>query len=482
MILGITSQNHDASMASIDGTDILWAAHSERYSRLKNDELLHLDMLKDLRNYGEPKEIVWFENPNLKNIRRLYAGQRPWNIDPRDELKKLKLDHLPLHFVSHHESHAAGGFFTSGFNDASILVVDAIGEWNSISIWDANKNKLKKVYTKNYPNSVGLFYTAITDWLGLRPNEEEYILMGMSAFGKPIHVDEMKELFFKSWSPPDFKLRHNLHRGCRWWENSYNKFDVAASAQIIIEEYLLETVKWIKKKLPNKNLVFMGGVALNCVANSKIAQLGLFENIWIMPNPGDAGSAIGAVAALKKQQLNWRDAYLGTDINRPLDIDKIISELQKGNVVAVANGRAEFGPRALGNRSLLCDPRGPNAKERMNRIKRREEFRPFAPAILEEHAKIWFDMPVHSSPYMQFVAQCRAPNIIPGVCHVDGSSRVQTVSKGKNSNFRILLEEWYSITKCPVLMNTSLNIKGEPLVNTWEDALRWEKINGVGVF
>lgn len=226
----------------------------------------------------------------------------------------------------------------------------------------------------------------------------------------------------------------------------------------------------------------MGGVALNCIANSKIAKLKLFKNFWIMPNPGDAGSAIGCVAAYTKERLHWRGPFLGKNIKKPINIDQLIKELLTGNVVALAHGRAEFGPRALGNRSLLCDPRGPNANLRMNRLKKRQEFRPFAPAVLEEHADQYFDMPVKSSPYMQFVAQCKTPDILPGICHVDNSSRVQTVNTTDNTIFRLVLEKWYKETGCPILMNTSLNIRGEPLVNSWEDALRWQRINGIRVF
>jgi carbamoyltransferase len=308
--------------------------------------------------------------------------------------------------------------------------------------------------------------------------------MGMSAFGQPTLVDEMRETFFKNWEPPNFKLRYNLHQGCRWWEpnHSASKFDIAASAQALIEEYLLLTVDWIDDRIDTDNLVFMGGVALNCVANSLIAEMSAFRRIHIMPNPGDAGSAIGAVAALQREQLNWQGPYLGTNIDRDLDIDTIVKELLAGQVVAVANGRAEFGPRALGNRSLLCDPRGPDAKARMNTIKKREQFRPFAPAILEEHASDYFAMPVDSSPYMQFVAPCLRPDELPGICHEDGTSRVQTVGTRDNQQFRQLLEAWYRASGCPVLMNTSLNIKGEPLVNTWNDAERFKAKHGIEIF
>jgi carbamoyltransferase len=201
-----------------------------------------------------------------------------------------------------------------------------------------------------------------------------------------------------------------------------------------------------------------------------------------MPNPGDAGSSIGAVAALERKHLNWTSPYLGTNINRVLDIEGIVNRLIKGEVVAVANGRAEFGPRALGNRSLLCDPRGPDAKARMNTLKRREAFRPFAPAILQRYASQYFDMVVPSSPYMQFVMKCKSPKEFPGICHYDNTSRVQTVNYTDNPNFRAILELWNTKTGCPMLMNTSLNVKGEPLVNNIDDAVRWEKLNGVKVF
>jgi carbamoyltransferase len=485
MILGITAQNHDASMALIDGDQIVWAAHSERYSRVKNDTMLNADMVREMREYGEPTEIVWFEKPFQKDLRRLFSGQRPWQVSPRDQLRLVGLNSLPVDYVGHHASHAAGGYYTSPFEDASILVVDAIGEWDSVSIWEARGDRMTRRWAKKYPDSMGLFYTAMTQWLGLKPNEEEYILMGMAAYGTPKYLEELRETFFSKWEPPNFKLRHNLHRGCRWWEPkdpAASRFDIAASVQKLIEEYLLETILVMRSNTVSDNLVFMGGVALNCVANSIIARSGLFKEVWIMPNPGDAGSAVGAVAAHAQRHLKWESPYLGTDIKREVDVNAIVDDLEAGRVVALANGRAEFGPRALGNRSLLCDPRGPDAKSRMNSIKKREQFRPFAPAVLAEHADMYFDMPVKSSPYMQFVARCRLPDMLPGVCHVDNSSRVQTVTERDNPVFRGILEEWNRRTGCPILMNTSLNIKGEPLVNTWADAVRFQTLHNIPVY
>ncbi len=485
MILGITAQNHDASMALIDGDRIVWAAHSERYSRLKNDTMLNMDMVREMREYSEPTEIVWFEKPLQKDLRRLYAGQSPWIVSPRDQLRLVGLNSLPINYVGHHQSHAAAGYYTSPFEDAAILVVDAIGEWDTVSIWEARGDKMSKRYSRRYPDSIGLFYTAMTQWLGLKPNEEEYILMGMAAYGQPKYVEELRETFFSKWAPPDFKLRHNLHRGCKWWEptdSNASKFDIAASVQKLTEEYLLETVLTMRYNTGSRNLIFMGGVALNCVANSIIARSGIFDDIWIMPNPGDAGSAIGCVAAHTQQHLKWEGPYLGTDIKREVNVKALVDDLEAGHVVALANGRAEFGPRALGNRSLLCDPRGADAKPRMNTIKKREQFRPFAPAVLAEHADTYFDMPVKDSPYMQFVARCRLPEMLPGVCHVDNSSRVQTVTERDNPLFRSILEEWNKRTGCPILMNTSLNIKGEPLVNSWDDAIRFQNLHNIPVY
>jgi carbamoyltransferase len=487
MILGVTGLNHDASLALVDGDKIVWAAHAERYSRKKNDSLIPPEMLDEAFHYGYPKEIVWFEKPLLKSLRRLYSGERPWYVSPAAHLMDHELSHIPVRYVGHHQSHAAAGYYTSKFEDAAVVVVDAIGEWDTVSIWEGRGNQLKKRWGVRYPNSIGLFYSAITQWCGLKPNEEEYILMGMAAYGTPRYYKEMRDTFFSEWNLPNFKLRHNLHRGCRWWtpvDPNANKYDIAASAQAIVEDYMVAITSYARLLVGSSNLVLQGGVALNCVANTLVANSGAFKRMWVMPNPGDAGSAIGAVAAYTKTHLKWETPFLGTNIDRELDIDGIVKELLAGNVVAVANGRAEFGPRALGNRSLLCDPRGPNAKDRMNTIKKRQKFRPFAPVVLAEHADMYFEMPaiVPDSPYMSYVIRCRVPDLIPGVVHVDGTSRVQTVSADDNPQFRRLLEAWYAASGCPILMNTSLNIKGEPLVNTWDDALQFQKRHNVKVF
>ena len=230
------------------------------------------------------------------------------------------------------------------------------------------------------------------------------------------------------------------------------------------------------------NLVFMGGVALNCLANRDLGKH--FKDIWIMPNPGDAGSSLGAAALKYGQKLKWKSPYLGKDIGVEYPVTRLLDELVTNKIVGVASGRAEFGPRALGNRSLLADPRGPEIKDKVNEIKRRQKFRPFAPVILEEFVTDYFEMPegFTTSPYMQVVARCKKPEEFPAIIHVDGTSRVQTVPKDSTSGIRQLLEKWYLLTGCPMLLNTSLNIRGEPMVNDVIDGRRFEAMYGVRVY
>jgi carbamoyltransferase len=228
------------------------------------------------------------------------------------------------------------------------------------------------------------------------------------------------------------------------------------------------------------NLVYMGGVALNCLANRNLGDY--FENIWIMPNPGDAGSSLGAAALAYGYKVNWRSAYLGHDIPGIYPVNGLLDRLLTESIVGVASGRAEFGPRALGNRSLLADPRGSEIKEKVNEIKKRQQFRPFAPVILEEYADKYFIMPNgwSDSRYMQIVGVCRNPDLFPAIVHYDGTSRIQTVPND-GSGIRELLEKWYVLTGCPMLLNTSLNIKGEPMVNDRVDADRFERKYNVRV-
>jgi carbamoyltransferase len=264
-------------------------------------------------------------------------------------------------------------------------------------------------------------------------------------------------------------------------------FDLAAATQEIYEVMLDRVIKLANEKVSfTENLVMMGGCALNCTANSMITSKYGFKDIWIMPNPGDAGSSIGVAQKYNSTSwnLNWQSPYLGHNIEGDYPVEKSLKALLDGEIIGIANGRAEFGPRALGNRTLTADPRGPSIKDKMNEIKRRQKFRPFAPMILEEDVHDYFEMPenVTQSPYMQFVAKCKHPKDFPAIVHIDGTSRVQTVNQLQHPDLYILLSRFKEETGCPMLVNTSLNIKGKPIVNDEHDAIEFSKHYNVKVF
>lgn len=484
---GISANSHDAALAVFDYNKLVFASHSERFSRKKNDGDLDHDMIAHALQWGHPNEIVWYEKPKLKTVRQLWAGQG-WlwqenNVETY--LKKyVNIDNVKVNYVKHHHSHAAAGYYTSKFDNAAVVVIDAIGEFESLTIWHGQGNKLKKVYSQGYPHSVGLWYSAMTDRIGLKANEEEYILMGMAALGDPLRFgpDILREFFNLNNNKP--KLIHNLHKGCRWWRpeltTQQELQDIAAGTQWAYQTVFSKILEMAAKLVPSRNLVLMGGCALNCVANT--LSYDYFNQVWIMPNPGDAGSAVGAVLAQWQIRIKWPGAYLGYDMGFTHTNQEIVDHLLTNKICGVARGPAEYGPRSLGNRSLLGDPRGPDVKDRMNVIKKREEFRPFAPAVLAEHASEIFQMPCQSTPYMQYAVKCHRPDLYPAIVHYDGTSRVQTVTKKDNPEFRKLLELWYQQTGCPMLVNTSLNIKGQPMVNSHADADRWEQTYGVAVF
>ena len=484
MILGINALNHDASICLVNGDEIRFAGHAERYSRRKNDSNLNQKLLYDCVSYGTPTEIVWFEKPLSKAMRRWYAGETPIFQNTKKHLKEHGLGNLPVTYVPHHAAHAAMGFYTSKFPDAAVIVTDAIGEWDTTSIWSADSTGLKCIFRNTYPNSMGLFYTAATEAIGLKPNEEEYILMGMAAFGKPIYTQLLKDRFFKTWDGPRSKLKHNLHRGMKQWLTVHpdNYADFAASVQAIFEQYMISLCAYSRVHIPSNNLIIVGGGALNCATNGLVDRLTVFDRIWVPPNPGDAGLSLGAIAYHTKQPINLDHAYLGHDIKQHVDVRSIIDHLIQNQVIAVANGRAEFGPRALGNRSILADPRGMDVKDRVNAVKKREPFRPFAPVILAEHADEYFDLGHNNYDYMQFAVNCNYSKLFPAIIHEDGTSRVQTVNKDSPSIIRPILEAWYKRTGCPMLLNTSMNIKGEPLVNTAWDARQFSQLNKIPTF
>ena len=480
-ILGLSAGYHDAAATVIrsDG-EILFAGHSERYSKQKNDSNLCNEFLAELCQYHYDT-IAFYERPWMHNVQQLYSGQRelgPWTT--RGALNKQLgawYQHPAAHEVSypHHLSHAAAGFQTSPYDRATVVVIDAIGELDTITIYGAEydqtgKAVYKKLWGQKYPKSIGLFYSAITGRIGLRPLDEEYITMGMAAYGEPKYVDTMRIL-----------AGENLHIGVDpMFLPTATDADIAASAQAVVEEMIYSVMRRAEEFNYSSNLVYMGGVALNCLANRNLGDY--FENIWIMPCPGDAGSSLGAAALAYGGKLNWKNAYLGKEIPGDYPVDAVIDSLLRDKIVGVASGRAEFGPRALGNRSLLADPRGPDIKDRVNEIKRRQQFRPFAPVILEEYADMHFDYSDSfiDTRYMQVVGRCKHQDLYPAITHVDDTSRIQTVPRD-GSGIRRLLERWYDRTGCPMLLNTSLNIRGEPMVNDRADADRFEQLYGVKV-
>ncbi len=447
--LGISSGFHDAAVAIVEDGKIPFASHIERFTKKKNDPILS-------RSWHMPHDVaIFYEDTKLKNERREY-----YRMSPVEDFHKYD------YRLKHHESHAAAAYYTSPFDDDVVIVcIDAIGEWTTASIWRPNGDRLDQIWDQSYPWSLGLFYSAITKRIGLKPNEDEYITMGMAAFGEPIV--NMRWCF----DLPD----QNFHKGFQLDHfKGYALVDIAASAQLQIEREIEKIMK-IARRFGSK-LCYGGGVALNCVANSKVVDP-MFEEVWIFPSPGDAGSSLGAALGYLGEKIEFKDCYLGFDIKNVLNPKVIVDSILAYKVVGIANGKAEFGPRALGNRSLLGDVRS-NIKRKVNKIKRREQYRPFAPAILEEFADDYFEGP--KNEYMQYVSY--AMHDFECVKHVDGSSRVQVVKKDSSSILRKILEEYYNRTGIPMLLNTSLNIRGQPMVNDRQDAKDFENTYGVKVF
>jgi len=493
---GISANSHNAALAVFNDNNLVFASESERYSKIKNDPHLNLYLIQDAIYYGGyPDLVCWYENPLHKTMRQFFAGQG-FNCKENNIKQYLKSYGItaPIQYAKHHHSHASAGYYTSTFDDACVVVIDSIGEFETITIWKGKGEKLKKEFSQSYPHSVGLWYSAMTQRIGLKPNEEEYILMGMSAYGDPnrlyqevrsmVKINREDELFARYDEYTFIHFKDNLHKGCKDWRSDLTSeqdmFDIAAATQKVYEEMLNEILMLASSIVDSQNLVLMGGCALNCSANNILYNY--FDKVWIMPAPGDNGSSIGAVLANKKKHVEWNGPYLGHNIQYCNSNEIIVNYLLKEKICGLARGRAEFGPRSLGNRSLLADPRDPKIKDLVNNVKHREQFRPFAPAILEEFADQYFEMPTKITSYMQYTAKCLFPDRFPGIVHVDGTSRVQTVSKKDNLQFRDLLEKWFLSTGCPMLLNTSLNIKGSTVVNDISDAKNFEILSKIKVF
>jgi len=441
----------------------------------------------------------------------------------KNEIKKtLKGFNGEIIFPEHHLSHAAHTFYTSTFEESAILTVDGVGEWSTTSFGYAKNNSITLTHDIRWPHSLGLFYSAFTYFLGFQVNEGEYKLMGLASYGKPKFYDIILNNLI------DVKDDGSIHLNMKYFAFTHDKvmindkfsklfgikprkknekteqihYDIGASAQRVLEDILLRMVNHVYEKTRMENLCIGGGVALNGVANYRILKEGPFDNIHIPPSPGDAGSAVGCAQYLyyiyhrnqriiekNRSKLISENIYVGPsytndEIQIFLDSKKIPYEkldsqilLQKtaqliadGNIVGWYQGKMEWGPRALGCRSILADPRKSEMKDILNeKIKHRESFRPFAPSILEEHVSEYFDID-GISPYMLMVAPVKRPKDIPAVTHVDGTGRLQTVNRSANSLYYDLINEFYKITGIPVIINTSMNVMGEPIVNTPEQA------------
>lgn len=488
-IWGISAGFHDAALSVINDGKIAYASHAERFSGIKNDPFLNKRLATyPLEIWGPPDVLVYYEKPLLNWTRRLYSGQKR-GTSVKQHIRDLgltKKQHgIEFHeikkvvTVKHHESHAAAGFYTSKFKEAAIVVIDAIGEWDTTSVWIGKDNKMKKIWSKQYPHSIGLLYSAFTKRCGFEPNEEEHSLMALAAYGVPQYAEAIKRDFIEIGKGPDYRLKENVHIGIGDWMPDANPADLAASIQLVLEEYLEQLFGWVQYETKQDNLVYMGGVALNCVANGKVLLNGPFNDVWIMPNPGDAGSSLGAALAYLKERVQWdlTGPYLGEHPHGDFmssSFDRAVDQLKVGNPIAWTYGRAEFGPRALGNRSLLIDPRFRTSRHKMNEIKQRQSFRPFAACILEEHTRDYFEVGKFSSlPYMQYAVKVKRPRDIPAVVHIDNTCRIQTVNEENNAHLFSLLTLWYKKTGCPLLLNTSLNTKGQPLINYDQQAIEF---------
>ncbi|HEX5068648.1 MAG TPA: carbamoyltransferase [Vicinamibacterales bacterium] len=488
---------------------------------------------------------------------RSFRMAMPVWLKEKARLPKVIRDHLgpdvkaPIAFTDHHESHAASAFFPSPFDEAAILTLDGVGEWSTTTWGTGRGNRIELLKQVQFPHSLGLLYSAVTYHCGFKVNSGEYKLMGLAPYGKPVYKDLITRHLIDLKPDGSFWLDMQYFNYCQGLTMTNDRFDalfgakprnpetdieqrhmdMAASIQAVTEDAMLAIGRQVHKETGMKRLVLAGGVALNCVANGRLLREGPFEDIWIQPAAGDAGGALGAALFAWHQLLDkprraaagdtQKGSYLGprfstSDVCRFMDsvgakyrrasseaelLSQVVDLLEQEKIIGWFQGRMEFGPRALGARSIIGDPRSPKMQANMNlKIKFRESFRPFAPIVLREEAHKWFGLDEkHESPYMLLVApvldQHRVPvtdaqkqimrndpdlrnrvnvprSTIPAVTHVDYSARLQTVDDGRNPRLAALLRAFQKRTGCPILVNTSFNVRGEPIVCTPEDAYR----------
>jgi carbamoyltransferase len=535
-VLGISALYHDAAAALCMDGHIESAAQEERFSRKKQDRSVPWRAVRSCLDkvaltIADIDYVAFYEDPSLKLDRQLSmlaaetrketATELIARIDSQRTYRALR-EGLgydgPVRFVPHHLSHAASAFYFSGFEESGILVLDAIGEWATSSHGHGSiRSGIRLMEADRYPHSLGLFYSAITAYLGFEVNEGEYKTMGLAPLGHPVLVDQLRRLIrWNDGGDVTLELRYfdfvGLHR---MWSDGLPELlgrpprlagdtltdwhaNLASSAQAVLEEVVLRKARALRSRYGATRLCMAGGVALNCVATARLRAAGLFDDIFVPPAAGDAGGAVGASAQVSYELgvppplRRLTDAYLGpaysterdvipvlraanlpfSDYRGRLDdlLDDVVQRLTAGQVVGWFQGRMEFGPRALGNRSILADPRVPEMRDRINKlVKMREPFRPFAPSVLGHLAAQYFECQV-PMPFMLETVQARTDGL-PAVTHVDGSARVQTVDADTNPRFAALLESFHARTGCGVLLNTSFNQRGEPIVCSPTDAL-----------
>ncbi len=528
-VIGLSAYYHESAACLLQDGRLVAAAEEERFSRLKHDARLPVAAFRFCLEAGgldvtDVDCVAFYESPVKKLARQLWSGRRPDGGAALDPLRAEREIREGLGFegrvetFEHHASHAASAFFYSGFPEAALFTVDGVGEWATTTYGRGDGDDLTLFEEVEFPDSLGLFYSAITAFLGFRVNSGEYKVMGLAPYGEPRLLNVMRTIVrdgaggqyaldpscFDFLAGPRMfadALGERLGGPPRAPESELTAFhhDVARSAQARLEEVLLDKVRYLHGRVPSPHLCLAGGVALNCVANGRIAREGPFARVFVPPAAGDAGGCLGA-AALAHRALTGRrvsteplgHVYLGSRATSAeiaallaaaeldaLDfrgreaalLEATVDRLAAGQVVAWFHGAMEFGPRALGARSILADPRAPDLRERLNRlVKRREAFRPFAPSVLRADAAEHFALG-HASPFMLHTCPVRSSIALPAVTHVDGSARPQTVDPATAPRFAGLLSAFKRRTGCAVLLNTSFNVRDEPIVCTPADAL-----------
>ncbi|MFA4884218.1 MAG: carbamoyltransferase N-terminal domain-containing protein [Candidatus Margulisiibacteriota bacterium] len=565
LVLGISAFFHDSAAVLVEDGEIISAVQEERFTRTKFDSSFPVNAINfcfEQRGVGaaEIDTIAFYDEPQLKLDRlietltafaplrvKANAGKVRDFLARKYFLEEIIATKLPAFkgeiFVSrHHLSHAASAFYPSPFEKAAIIVVDAMGEWSCSSIGLGEGAKIELLKEQRFPHSVGLLYSAFTQFLGFKVNSGEYKVMGLAPYGTPKYANLIKDKLVEINDDGSIKLNteyFDFMTGRRMISRNFQRLfnaperrpegplterdaDVASSIQKVVEEIMGKIVRQAVRLTGQKKVAMAGGVALNCVVNGKLLKSDIVEDLWIQPAAGDAGGALGA-ALLAHYNLFGRErkadgkndsqkgsflgpAFSGETIKKILDLHGFVydevgeSELPArlcnliagGKVIGIFQGKMEFGPRALGARSIIGDARDPDMQKKMNlKIKYRESFRPFAPVVLAEEAAEWFEIKTES-PYMLITAQVAAAKLVPGydndrsgigsinkvrsiipaVTHVDCSARVQTVDRQRGPYLHRLLEAFKGKTGCPVMVNTSFNVRGEPIVGAPIDALR----------